>query len=304
MIKNILYKFLEYLETIVNIFSNALIQTFLVYTTVVLIYKFYIEDQTTNYIPTFISEILNKIRKTFTELDFIRDKFSDVNKQDLETKYEITIQEEAEVKIINKAHNAKVINNALKMSIGILFIFIAIAVATSRTSINIHWYQLLLSAVITVVGTSYEYFFITQIIVKYNFIELTKVYDALTHKIEQLSENIIETNMVNELQNIVQNHKNNTNNNNNGINNLVQDAKNILGNVIDDNNNNNIVTEMGGNILKELTTNNNNNGNDNGKNNLIAQIVDGNMNVNNLVNKAGVTLNDIGHDMLKESFTN
>lgn len=299
----ILVTLFEYLETIVNIFSNALIQTFLVYTTVVLIYKFYIEEQTTNYIPTFIVQILDKIKNTFSEVDLIRSKISDTNKIELESKYEKASQEAIIIKKQNKEHNAQVINNALKMSIGILSFFVIFALITRHMSINIHWYQLLLSAVITVVGTSYEYFFITQVIVKYHFIELTKIYDAMVSKIETISNNIIEGELKDDLKQIVNNHNNN---NNNGINNLVSGAKDIIAK----DNLDGMINHVGEGILNELqkhnqTINNNNVNNNvnnnNVNNNIISKVVSGNINVNNLVDKAGLTLNDVDHNKLKAS---
>lgn len=258
--------FLKYLETIVNIFSNALIQTFLVYTTVVLIYKFYIEDQTTNYIPTFIVQTLSKIKNTFHELDFIKNRFSDSNKMDLEAKYKSASEEEAIIGQANKEHNAMIIDGALKMSFGILSVFILFAIITSRMSVNIHWYQLLLSAVITVVGTSYEYFFITQVIVKYHFIELTDIYDAMVSKVESISTEVIEGEMIEDLKEIINNHNNSNNISNSGLNNLISGNKEI-------------VNHISSGILKELKG-------------------------NNIVNQAGATMNDTEHNYLKESFTN
>lgn len=197
---------IKYIELIVNMFSNALIQTFLVYTTVVLIYKFFIEEQTTNYIPTFIRSILDKIKNTYNEINYMIYKYSDIKKTDFEEKYNAAELGESKIHKNNKAHNNKIINNAFKMSIGIIVIFVLFTLVTRQLQVNIHWYKLLLSAAITVVGTTYEYFFITQVIVKYNFIELTRLYDAAIWKIENMTNNILNNELVPGLEAIVKKH--------------------------------------------------------------------------------------------------
>jgi hypothetical protein len=221
---------LTYIETIVNILSNALIQTFLVYTTVVLIYKFFIEEQTTNYIPTFITDILNKVRKTYSELDYATNQYGLSNREELENAYNKLTQEESLLHQNNKNHNKKVINDALKMSLMILVIFILFAIITSRMEINIHWYQLLLSATITIVGTLYEYFFITQVIVKYNFIELTKIYDAIGEKMSQVSDKVIKDNLAAKLEEITKKTMVNNINTNQLINNVQNDINDLIKN--------------------------------------------------------------------------
>lgn len=193
----------DYLEMIINIFSNALIQTFLVYTTVVLIYKFFIEEQTANYIPTFVAQILNKVNKTYTEIDYLRNNYQHLKKDNLVEKYENAKKEAKIIHHANHEHNKEIIGKALTWSIFILSAFILLALLTSKLSVNIHWYQLLLSAFITIVGTSYEYFFITQIIVKYNYIKLTNLYDIMADKVEELSDKIVSGGMVSKLEEIV-----------------------------------------------------------------------------------------------------
>lgn len=304
----ILSTLLKYIETIVNIFSNALVQTFLVYTTVVLIYKFFIEDQTTNYIPTFVTTILNKIRDTYYELNYITDTYGIKNKEEIEMKYEKARVEESIIHKKNKEHNRQVINNALKMSVGILATFVMFTLITSHMSINIHWYQLLLSAAITVVGTSYEYFFITQVIVKYHFIELTKLYDAMSLKLQKISNTIIDKGLVQKLEDIVKKQEEGAigklHSAGSNINNIANAATGVVQNIVTDNNNgnidtvNNVVTEMENGLLDELektTTNGNAYG-----------IVNNNRvytmnNVQNLIDKVGNTLNDIDHNNIKMS---
>jgi len=190
----------DYIETIVNILSNALVQTFLVYTTVVLIYKFFIEEQTTNYIPTFITEILTKIRKTYYEMDYTVHQYGLSNRQEIVDNYNKLSIEEKIIHKQNNEHNKNVINNALKLSVLILVVFILFTIITNRMAIHIHWYQLLLSSAITVIGTLYEYFFITQIIVKYNFIELTKIYDVVADKMNQISDKVVKDKLVKKLE--------------------------------------------------------------------------------------------------------
>jgi hypothetical protein len=257
---------LTYIETIVNILSNALVQTFLVYTTVVLIYKFFIEEQTTNYIPTFVTEILNKVRKTYTELDYATNQYGTSNKEELENIYNKLTEEESLLHQKNKEHNKNVINDALKMSFFILITFILFTIVTSRMSINIYWYQLLLSAVITVFGTLYEYFFITQVIVKYNFIELTKIYDTMAEKMSQLSDKVIKGNLVGQLKEITKKTGVNNVNTNQLINNMQNDMHNDIDNLVKN-------KGMLQNALFE----------------------------SDLVEKVGNTLNDMDHNQLKNS---
>jgi hypothetical protein len=325
----ILSTILKYIETIVNIFSNALVQTFLVYTTVVLIYKFFIEEQTTNYIPTFVTTILDKIRKTFYELNYITDTYGISNKDEIELKYQQAKAEESIIHKQNKEHNRIVINNALKLSLGILATFVLFTLITRHMSVNIHWYQLLLSAAITVVGTSYEYFFITQIIVKYNFIELTNLYDAMAFKLEKISTSIIDKQLVGKLEEIVKNHEKKIMNNainksgidKSGIDNIAS-ATGVVQNIVNITDNidtvNNVVNEMENGLINELektasdqvnkqydninqgvniNTNINGNGNAYGIiNNNRAYTMD---NVQNLIDKVGNTLNDIDHNNIK-----
>lgn len=208
---NLLRILLIYVETIVNIFSNALVQTFLVYTTVVMIYKIWIEEQTTNYIPLFITTILDRLKMTYNEIDYSRRQYSSANTVDLETKYQLAEINESNIHKANNEHNQQVINNALRMSIGILFVFVLFTLITSHFDVHIHWYQLFLSAAITVVGTLYEYFFITQIAVKYNYINLTQLYDSMVEKVELISDTIVQNNLITDLEKIVKNTDTHTN---------------------------------------------------------------------------------------------
>lgn len=325
---------LNYIEAIVNTFSNALVQTFLVYTTVVLIYKFFIEEQTTNYIPTFVTTIMDKVRNTYTELNFMTEKYGGMNRDELEQKYEAARVGESHIHKKNKEHNRQVINNALKMSVAIFAVFCLFTLITSHMKVTIHWYQLLLSAAITVVGTSYEYFFITQIIVKYHFIELTRLYDAMAQKVEKMSQDVVDKELVPELEKIVQKQEGQTMNNvvKSGINNIAQATgvlQNIANGAEDADNMNNIVNDISNGMLNEITGNVQNatgvnanaisgilNKNANNVNNMITNKI-GNYdnyglgennrhtytmnNVQNLINKVGNTLNDIDHNDLKNS---
>lgn len=312
--------FFRYLEIIINIFSNALVQTFLVYTTVVLIYKFFIEDQTTNYIPIFVSNTLNQIKKTYMELDYARHNFGE-NNLELEAKYQTALQDEIKIKTANKKHNQTVITNALKLSGAILAVFFIFALVTSRLSVHIKWYQLLLSAVITVVGTLYEYFFITQIIVKYNFIELTRVYDTIVNELDRVSDYVIKNQLKEHLQTVVNNTKINNNNTTSGIDHLISSATKVINNKLNINIDNNLVDRVMIGISDELGQTNNNtiknrptydpvltqnsldrivNGLRQNMNSDVARLLDNNNNNrNNLVNKAGITLNDIDHTIRK-----
>lgn len=304
---------LTYIETIVNVFSNALVQTFLVYTTVVLIYKFFIEEQTTNYIPTFVTTIMDKVRNTYNELNFMTDKYGGMNRSELEQKYEAARLEESQIHKKNKEHNREVINNALKMSVGIFAVFCLFTLITSQMKVTIHWYQLLLSAAITVVGTSYEYFFITQIIVKYHFIELTRLYDAMAEKVETMSDDIVQKELVPDLEKIVNKHEGKGLNNTvkSGINNIARATgvlQNIASGAEDADNMNNIVNDISNGMLNEITANAknsinaiNNMNNINNINDNINQYGYTMNNVQNLVNKVGNTLNDIDHNDLKNS---
>jgi len=111
--------------------------------------------------------------------------------------------EESKIYKANKEHNVKVIYKALRMSVGILVIFVLFTLITSHFSVHIHWYQLLLSAAITAVGTSYEYFFITQIAVKYNYIKLTELYDAMMEKVDTISKKVGEGQLVTDLEKLL-----------------------------------------------------------------------------------------------------
>lgn len=285
--KYIVSSIFRYIEMAINIFSNALIQTFLVYTTVVLIYKLFIEDQTANYIPLFVSGTLNKIKNTFMELNFAINGVNHIFNDSLNAKYQRAIQDEIQIGAKNKAHNKKVIDRALMVAGAILVVFALFTYLSSRLSFNVKWYNLLLSATITVIGTSYEYFFITQIIIKYHYVELTKIYDTIINEFNNLSETVINDNLKSHLQSIVK--KSNINNNNfsSGIDNLV---KTTIGNINQ-------------NIKNITNTNDTNNTNIKLQNTRISNVIDSvanlpnvtNISTNTLIQKAGNTLNDIDH---------
>lgn len=296
---NIIKLLITYIETIVNIFSNALVQTFLVYTTVVLIYKFFIEEQTTNYIPTFVTIILDKLKNTYSEIDYGKNQYGQLNKVELEQKYKEAEFEESKIYKENKEHNRQVINNALKMSVGIFSFFVLFTLITSHMSVHIHWYQLLLSAAITVVGTSYEYFFITQIIVKYNFIELTELFDAMAEKLDTISDQVVKGKLVTDLENIVQNNNNNNNNNDNGISSMMP-STGTLKNAINSIKNSDIKLNNVMNMIpnsNDIPHVNNNNNNNNDNNDIMSRL--SKIEVNDIINKIGNGFNDIEHTGLK-----
>lgn len=294
-----------YLETIVNVFSNALVQTFLVYTTVVLIYKIWIEEQTTNYIPIFVTDILSKLKNTYNEIDYGREQYGNMNRTELETKYQSVEVQESEIHKVNKEHNRQVIFNALKMSVGILVVFVLFTLITSHFSVHIHWYQLFLSAAITVVGTSYEYFFITQIAVKYHYIKLTQLYDSMVDKIEVISDGIVKSDMVADLEQIVEN---------SGLNNNASISdylpSDMLQNAIKNKAQNNI-TDRVTNVIGSVMGNNNNadngnvnNGNVNNGENLeykSNRINNNNITMNNILKQIGNSMNDTEHEAIKNN---
>lgn len=273
---NLLKTLILYIETIVNVFSNALVQTFLVYTTVVLIYKIWIEEQTTNYIPIFVTDVLSKLNKTYNEINYGRQQYAQSNYADLENKYQLAESEESIIHKKNKAHNQQVIHNALKMSVGILIVFILFTLITQHFSVHIHWYQLLLSAAITVVGTSYEYFFITQIAVKYNYIKLTELYDNMVDKVEILSQNVMKSDMIGDLEQIV----NNSDLNNNNIADYV--PTNMLHNAIKDR-------------VQETITNRVNDGI------ALDNIHNNNITMNNIIQQMGNSMNDTELSVMKNN---
>lgn len=170
-------------NNLLNIVSNAIIQGLIVYSLMLVIYKYIVEKKVDDYIINYIKMIYNVINGLFFEIQTGTNSFALTFKEDLKNK---NIDINNEIRLYEKKqsqNNKKVIKEAfiiLYIYLGLLAICIGLLIIFKG---NPNWIGFLLGSLLTVLGTGYELYFITQVVLKYNFIKLVPIFDSVKDSI-------------------------------------------------------------------------------------------------------------------------
>jgi len=176
--------FLKYLtdntvrNEIANSVPNGVLQGLLVYSIILVLYKTVVTQQVDKYITGLTTKLYSNFASIFLEF-----KLAIVHGTGSDEELQIKINQiEKKIKNINqnnKEINDKIFNIALILVYVYVGLFVLSVVLIYFLGGSVDWVGFLFGGFLTIAGATYEYYFITVVILKYNFLSIEKIYVAL-----------------------------------------------------------------------------------------------------------------------------
>lgn len=170
---------------ILNILANGIFQGLTVYGIMILVYIFIVEKRVDEYMVNFVEKIFVTLNSIFFDINMSTGYLANVI--DLEQHQEEVKGRIEDFKTRQKKQNRKTLMLALTLVYiyaGLLVIIIGLMLIL-RADVN--WLGYFLGVILTIIGASYEYYFITVVVLNYHFIKLTSFYDVIAEKVEEIS---------------------------------------------------------------------------------------------------------------------
>lgn len=167
---------------ILNMIPNGILQGLLVYGIILIMYEFIIKDKIDENLVDLVKKIYKSSESLFLEIRYLLYYGSD-DKETLNHKINLIkkkVQDTAEKNDEANQHAMKIAMTLVYFYVGAFF-FMIILIYILGGSVN--WVGFLLGGFLTIVGASFEYYFVTEVLLKYHYIELQKLYRSAQKKI-------------------------------------------------------------------------------------------------------------------------
>lgn len=170
---------------ILNIVANGIFQGLTVYGIMIMVYVLIVEKRVDEYMVNFVKKIFLTLNGIFFDINMSTGYLANV--VDLDKNREEVRVKIKEFKSRQKTQNHKI----LMLALSLVYVYVALLAIIIGVMLilraDINWIGYALGVILTIIGASYEYYFITVVVLNYNFITLTKFYDVIAEKVEEMS---------------------------------------------------------------------------------------------------------------------